>query len=224
MRPDSEIMRDVTDELAWVAILRDEEIAISVKDGVVTLSGVVNSYLKKHTAEKIAKRVPGVRAVALDLSVEPKDIFKKSDSEIAHAVIDALKWNSAVSADSITVRVEDGWVTLEGEAEWEFQKESAKSSVKNLIGVRGITNLIRLKPVLKMQDVKRKINLAFHRQATLDANRINVDAEDGKVILSGTVSSLVEKNDAEVAAWSAPGVKEVVNNIEVHYDRALVSY
>ncbi len=224
MKKDSEIQKDVAEELAWEPMLRSDEIAVSVKDGVVTLAGTVSTYAKKVVAEKAAKRVAGVRAIALDLQVKVGSIFSRNDSEIAHAAMEALKWNSAVREDRIKVKVEDGWVTLEGEAEWEYEKREAKESVEKLIGVRGVTNLISLEPKVKMTDVKQKIQSAFYRQAVMDAGKIQVETLNDHVILKGKVRSLAEKTDAENAAWAVPGVRQVENNLEVDYQSALAAY
>lgn len=224
MRTDFEIQKDVMDELKWDPSLYATEIGVAVKNGIVTLSGTVDSYLKKLAAEKAAAKVAGVKAIAEDVEVKVYSTLKKNDTEIAQAVTNALRWNSSVDEDKIKVKVDDGWVTLEGETEWEFQKNSAKVSVEDLLGVRGVSNLIKVKPRVNMTDVKQKISAALVRHANVDATRIHVDTEGSKVILTGKVRSLAEKKDAEDAAWAAPGVHNVENKIEVSYEEALVSY
>ncbi len=224
MRTDYEIQKDVMDELRWEPILSANEIGVAVKDGIVTLSGTVDSFSKKAAAERAATKVSGVKAVAEDLEVKLFNTLKKNDTEIAQAIMTALKWNSSVNEDKIMVKVDNGWVTLEGEAEWLFQKNSAKNSIENLVGVRGITNRIQLTPKVKMNEVKEKINAAFQRHASLDANHIQVDTVGNKIILSGSVRSLAEKNDAEDAAWAAPGVTMVENKLEVKYVESLVAF
>lgn len=224
MRKDSDIQKEVAEELGWEPLLRSEEIAVSVKDGVVTLAGIVDTYSKKVAAERAARNITGVKAIALDLQVKPHSIFQRTDSEIAHAVMDALKWNSAVREEKIKVKVEDGWVTLDGEAEWHYQRTAAKEAVEGLLGVKGVTNMIILKPKVTIGDVRQKISSALTRHAVLDAGKIQVETTQDKVTLTGKVRSLAEKRDAENAAWAVPGVKQVDNQLEVSYQDALVSF
>lgn len=224
MKTDYEIQKDVMDELRWEPILSANEIGVAVKNGIVTLSGTVDTFSKKAAAERAASKVSGVKAVAEDLEVKLFNTLKKNDTEIAQAIMTALKWNSSVNEDKIMVKVDNGWVTLEGEAEWLFQKNSAKNSIENLVGVRGITNRIQLTPKVKMNEVKEKINAAFQRHASLDASHIHAGTIGNKVILTGTVRSLAEKNDAEDAAWAAPGVTMVENKLEVKYVESLVAF
>lgn len=215
MKSDSEIQKDVMEELRWEPFLNASEIGVAVKNGVVTLSGTVNTYSKKLAAEEAAKRVMGVKAVAEDIEVRLAVLGKKTDADIAQAVINALKWHTSVQDEKIIVKVENGWVTLEGEAEWEFQRNSAKNAVTNLAGVVGISNNIKIVPTLKSSDIKNKITAAFQRSATIDAERITISSEGSKVILTGKVRSYVEKRDAENAAWLAPGVNKVENKLEI---------
>lgn len=221
MKTDYEIQKDVMDELKWQPLLNSTEIGVAVKNGVVTLTGNVDTYAKKIAAEKAAKKVAGVKAVAEEIDVKYLSGAKKTDTEIAESILNSLKWNSSVNEEKIKIKVEDGWVTLEGDADWEFQKIKARNAIENLNGVRGITNLIQVKPKLTTKEVKQKIGLALHRSATVDADRITVESTGNKVILSGHVRSLAEKNDAEDAAWSAPGVTAVENNIDVVYEESL---
>ena len=215
MKTDVEIQKDVMDELNWEPLLKATEIGVAVKNGVVTLSGRVDSYSKKLSAEKAAKRVAGVKAVAEDIEVKLDFNGKKSDGEIAEAVLNALKWHSAMQEDKIKIKVEDGWVTLEGEVEWEFQRNAVKSMVKDLIGVVGVLNNVKLIPKLVPSEIKRKITAAFHRSATVDGDKVNVLVEGSKVSLSGKVRSYAEKKEAERTAWLAPGVTKVENKIEI---------
>ena len=213
MKSDMQIQRDVMDELKFEPFLNASQIGVAVKNGVVTLSGIVDSYSKKLSAEKAAKKVMGVKAVAMDIQVGVSPASNKTDAEIAAAVVNALKWHSAVQEERIKIKVEDGVVKLEGEVEWEFQRSNAEHAVSNLTGVRLVTNLITIKPKITSGDVKDKIKSAFHRSATIDSSRISVDVIGSTVSLHGVVRSFAEKEDAERAAWAAPGVTEVQNRL-----------
>ena len=215
MKSDSEIKKNVMEELRWEPLLNASEIGVAVTNGIVTLAGTVNMYSKKLAAEEAAKRVIGVKAVAEDIEVKISILGKKNDADIAQAVVNSLKWHGSVPDEKIKVKVEDGWVTLYGEVEWEFQRNSARTAVTNLTGVVGISNNIKIVPTLKTADVKNKIAAAFQRSATIDSERITISAEGSKVTLSGKVRSYVEKRDAENAAWLAPGVNMVENKLVI---------
>jgi osmotically-inducible protein OsmY len=214
-RTDSEIQRDVSDELKWDPSLEDDDIAVSVRDGVVTLAGYVKSYFDKWRAERVVTRVKGVRAIANDLEVRLPSSSERPDPEIARAALDAFKWNIAVPKDKITVRVERGWVTLEGDVDWYFQREAAERAVRSLTGLKGVTNLITVRARPTPTDVKQKIRDALQRGAQFDADRITVEVDGHKAILRGTVRSYVEMRDAERAAHNAPGITEVDNHLTV---------
>jgi len=221
MKTDLEIQKDVMDELRWTPSLNSTEIGVAVKKGIVTLSGTVDTYAKKLSAEKAAKSIEGVKAIAEDIEVKISSLGKKTDTDIAGAALNALKWNSSVNEEKIKVSVDNGWVTLEGTTDWEYQKNSARKAVENLVGVRGINNLIKISPKVAPSDVLNKISAAFHRSATIDAGKINLEVNGSKVILNGTVRSYAEKKDAEGAAWFAPGVTSVENNLVISTSEAL---
>lgn len=212
---DSDIQRKVGDELKWDPSLEDDDIAVAVRDGVVTLAGYVKSYLDKWRAERVASRVKGVKAVANDLEVRLPSSSSRSDPEIARAAVDALKWNIGVPHDRVKVRVEDGWVTLEGDVDWYYQREAADRAVRSLTGVKGVTNLITVRSRPTPSDVKQKIKDALQRGAQFDADRITVEVEGHTAILRGTVRSYSEFKDAERAARNAPGITDVENELIV---------
>ncbi|MGZ6218754.1 MAG: BON domain-containing protein [Syntrophales bacterium] len=212
---EKEIQQAVLRELDWEPLVKSTEIGVSVKDGIVTLSGFVENYAKKYNAEKAAKRIYGVKAVVNDIQVKLASLDERTDEDIAKAALTALKARTTVPSDKIKVIVRDGWINLEGETDWNFQKEAAESAVRYLIGVKGVTNLITVKPRVSAADVKAKIDDALRRTAELDARRITVESTDGKVILHGSVRSWIEREEAQEAAWRAPGVREVENRITV---------
>lgn len=213
IRTDEEIQREVMSELKWDASIQPNEIGVAVKEGVVTLTGWVDSYLKKWEAEEAAHRVGGVKAVANDIEVRLGT--ERTDADIAAAAVHALEWDAFVPADKVHVTVSKGWVTLKGEVEWQYQKNDAERVVRRLAGVKGVTNLISVKPRITPSDLKKKIEDALIRNAQLDAARITVEVQGGKAILRGTVRSWAEKQQAERTAWSAPGITEVENLISL---------
>lgn len=217
MLSDSQIRQDVIDELEWDPSLDSRNIGVAVKDGVVTLTGTVDGYSAKLSAERATERVHGVRAVVNEIEVRLPGAMERTDADIAEAAVNALKWNTLVPEDRVKVVVDDGWVTLRGEVDWQYQREAAETAVQHIAGVKGVTNLITVKQRARPEDIQRRIEQALERSAELDAKSIHVSTTDGKVILTGTVRSWAEREEAEWAAWAAPGVTEVENRIRVDY-------
>jgi osmotically-inducible protein OsmY len=212
---DKTLQQAVMDELKWVPDVNEAHIGVAVKDGAVTLTGHVSSYSEKYAAVRAAERVYGVRAVADEIEVELPGSSRRDDADIAEAIAQHLRWNTIVP-ETVDVEVRNGYVTLRGEVEWDFQREAAERVVRDITGVRGVVNLIAVaNPKVKPSDVKVRIREAIERAAALDASKITVSTDNGTVHLKGTVHSLFEKRVAESAAKSAPGVQEVVDEIEV---------
>jgi osmotically-inducible protein OsmY len=215
MKSDSEIERDVKEELRWNPDLDATDIGVSVSKGVVALTGFVKSYSEKYEAEMAAKRVAGVVGVANDIEVRLPSVDERPDPDIARDAVSALKLQLPFSSEHIKVVVKNGWVTLEGQVEWQYQKNTAESAVRRIKGVKGVINSIVLKPQAEPAQIKNKIMDAFKRNAEVDANRIQIETDGGKVILKGTVRSWIEREEAERVAWSAPGVTKVEDRIVV---------
>lgn len=215
---EKELKEHVQNALDWEPSVDTSDIGVSVDDGVVTLRGNVGSYVEKVSAERAVLRVYGVKAVANDLSVRLPSGHERTDTEIAQAAVTALEWNTVVPANKVTVTVSKGWVTLSGTLEYYYQSAAAERTVRNLTGVKGVSNAILLRapaaPLLA-SDVAGKIEAAFRRSAEVDARRIHVSAQEGKVILSGNVRSWAERQEAERAAWAAPGVTQVDDRLSV---------
>jgi osmotically-inducible protein OsmY len=218
MKTNEELKQDVEEELNWEPLLREvsSRIGVTADEGVVTLSGLVNTYSQKLAAEQAAQRVAGVAVVAVDLEVKISGPHVRGDIEIAKAVKDALRWNTAVNEDKIEVKVDDGWIYLDGIAEWDYQRRAAEYSVRDLMGVRGVTNRVLVKsPVVDAKEIKSKISAALHRSATVDSSNIILEINGSRVTLRGQVRSWAERKDAENAAWASPGVMIVDNKIEI---------
>lgn len=212
---DLELKKNVEQELNFEPSINAAEIGVAVKNGVVTLNGRVPSYWEKIAAERAAARVAGVKAVANELEVRLPGSSERTDEDIAQAAIDSLRWSVLVPQDRIKVKVSKGWVTLEGNVDWQYQKSAAEKAVRKLYGVVGVSNLIEVKPQVSKAQVKTSIEAALKRLAEVDASRIRVDTEDGKVVLSGSVRSWFEREEAERAAWAAPGVRAVEDRIAI---------
>lgn len=217
MKTDSQLQRDVFEELRWDPRIREAEIGIAVKDGVVTLSGFVDSYAQRNAAERAVERISGVKAVAEELQVRVPGSLHRSDTDIAHHAVAALEWDVEVPDDKIRVRVDNGRITLEGEADWQYQRLAAERAVRYLTGVKGVTNQIRIAPRVSSYDVSQRIKDALRRSAESDAQKIEVEAKDGRVTLRGSVHSWADRAEAERAAWGAQGVIEVDDRITVGF-------
>ncbi len=215
MKTDRELQEQILAALEWEPGVDAAGIGVSVSDGVATLQGTVTTYLQRSTAERAARHVFGVRGIANELQVSPTAGMSRTDSAIAEAVANALEWDSAVPDNAVKPTVSNGWVTLNGIVSWQFQKSAAERAAQRLYGVKGVTNAITLKPQVRSADVKTKIEDAFKRSAEIDAQRIKVETIDGGVILTGAVHSLSERDEAERAAWSAPGVTRVDDRLTI---------
>jgi len=219
IRSDEQIQRDVLDELKWDARVQPNEIGVAVKDGIVALTGWVDSFAKKWVAERAAHRVHGVMAVVNDIEVRLPGSAERSDEDIALAATRALEWDTLVPMENIELTVSKGTVTLRGEVEWEFERQEAERAVRRLSGVRGVINAITVRPrvTASPQELQQKIENALVRNAETDAQRITIDVDGSKVTLRGTVRSWMEKREAERIAWSSPGVTSVDNRIQIEF-------
>lgn len=209
------IQQDVLDELKWDTHIQASDIGVAAREGIVTLTGLVDSYLKKRAAEAAAQRVRGVKAVANELEVRLPGSAERTDADIAEAVLNALKWDTGIPAGQLDVTVSQGWVTLKGEVAYAFEKKDAERAIRYIAGIRGVSNLIQVKPKLLPIDLKADIEKALRRNAETDAEHITVEVFGNKVSLYGTVHSYAERKAAETAVWAAPGVAEVENRIAI---------
>jgi osmotically-inducible protein OsmY len=213
VKTDSQLKRDVMDELAWDPAVSANAIGVAVKDGVVTLSGHLDTFAEKVAVQRAVRRVTGVRAMAIELDVKLAPQHQRSDTEIAAAAEHALRWNIVVPADRVRATVEQGWVQLTGEVDWDYQRQAAYKSVRSLTGVVGVSNEITLRQRTTPADLAQRIEDALKRQALREAHRVQVTVENGTVTLKGSVHSWQERDAAQGAAWSAPGVRDVVNQL-----------
>lgn len=216
MKTDTQLKNDVMDELQWTPMVSASDITVKAHDGVVTLSGTVPHYAEKGAAERAAQRVAGVKAIAEEMEVNLDGIFKRNDTDVAQSVVSSLGWHVLVPSN-VQATVENGWVTLSGHAEWDYQRKAAESAVRHLYGVKGVYNNITLQPSVKPSAVKDTIEKALKRDAELDAARISVSSDGGKVTLAGTVHSWDQRLEAGSAAWSTAGVTDVANGLVISY-------
>ena len=215
MKTDAQLKDDVSTELEWDPSIHASQVGVAVKNGVVTLTGHLDTYQEKYAIEKAVGRIEGVKAIAVELDVKLEYGHKRSDTEIAAAAESALKWHSQIPEERIQVRVEKGWITLKGEVDWDYQRKNAEKAVRPLVGVVGVTNGITLKEAVAPADVAGSIRNAFVRHAEREAKKIEVSVRGATVTLRGTVDSLAERAAAVGAAWAAPGISNVVNEIDI---------
>lgn len=208
---DLDVQEDVAEELAFEPSVEAARIGVAANAGIVTLTGMVDSYAEKIAAERAAKRVAGVKGLASEIDVELPAFHRRGDADIAAAALNVLAWDVSVPSDAVQVQAEDGWMTLEGQVDWEYQRERAEQVVRHLMGVRGLTNLITIKPCVSVTDVKEKLREAFERRGGIEANQLDIEAHDGVVTLRGKVHSWAERADATRAAFAVPGVTNVEN-------------
>jgi len=213
MKTDIQLKKDVMAELASDPAIHETAIGVGVRDGVVTLSGHLDTFIEKSAVERAVRRVDGVRAIALELDIKLSPQHKRSDTEIAAAAEQALRWNSQVPADAVRVTVDSGWVRLQGDVDWDFERQAAYKAVRPLLGIVGISNEITLKKKPTPADVSARIEEALKRQAVREANRIGIDAAGGVITLHGNVHSWQERDAAVGAAWSVPGVQRVISDL-----------
>lgn len=217
MKSDAELQQDVIAELEWEPSVQAAHIGVEVKNGVVTLAGHVSSYLEKYSAEHAAQRVGGVKALAVEMDVRLPSSGKRSDSDIAQSAKSALEWMTSPLADKVQVKVEKGWITLSGDVDWQFQKLAAGVAVRYLLGVTGMSNLIIIKPAMKLSAVSTDIEAALVRRAKSDSKKIHVELKDTTITLTGSVDNWAERDTARDAAWGTPGVSNVIDKMTMEF-------
>ena len=215
MNSDDRLRETVQDELQWNPKFDGKAIGVSVKDGIVTLSGHVSSWAEKTAVEEAVEKIKGVKAYVENITVKISGEFQRSDEEIAEVALKNLRWNMNVPEKGIILRVENGWVHLDGEVKWDFQREAAKNAIKNLMGVKGVMSHLKIKESINPNIIKESIKKSFERNAQIDANQVQIEVDGSNVILKGTVQSLAEKKRAERIAYYASGVQKVENKIQV---------
>lgn len=220
-KSNEELQKDVQAAIKWEPLLHAAEIGVTAEDGIVTLSGIVDSYVKKLEAEEAAKNVAGVKAVVEKITIEYRGAGMHTDNDVAREIMAAFKWNWEVPSDLVKVSVENGWVTLEGTTEWNYQKEAAQKAVKHLAGVKGVTNQIKINSSIKDHVEKTAIERAIRRRWSVSDQDIHVSVSGNRVTLTGTVDSIFQKDEAAHLAWQAPGVRTVDNELVVDYSYAI---
>jgi len=215
MKTDTDLKRDVVAELGWDPAVKSTEIGVAVKDGVVTFTGHLDTFAEKHAAARALRRVAGVKAIALELDVKLAPAHERSDTDIAQSIEDAMKWNTVVPLDLIRVTVDHGWVTVQGTLEWDYQRRSVEKAIRPLMGVVGLSDEITLRMQPKAADVSKRIEEALTRHAMREAKQVKVEIDGSTVKLTGRVHSWQERDAAQGVAWSAPGVRMVVNELQV---------
>jgi osmotically-inducible protein OsmY len=215
MRSNAELRSDVQAELDWDPAIKTASVGVIASDGVVTLTGHVASHAQKYAAERAAQRVKGVKALAVEITVKLPASDRRTDADIALAAERGLAWSALVPADKVTPLVEDGWITLNGDVDWAYQRKAAEDAVRNLMGVAGVSNLIRFTPKAVPSDIEKRLHDALIRQADQEAQHIQIGVSGSQVSLRGTVHSWAEYNAAQRAAWSAPGVTSVMNDLVI---------
>lgn len=214
-KSDKDLRMHVLDELDWEPSIDAGEVGVAMSEGVVTLTGTVTSYAQKRAAERAVLRVEGVKGVANDIKVEIPEEHQRNDTDITKAAIRAIEWHTQLPAEDIKVKVENGWITLQGSVEWNYQRSRAERAVRYLVGVRGVSNQLKVKSKTTPGDLRKRIKKALERQADTEAERIRISVDGDKVTLSGEVQSWADREDIEYAVWGAPGVTEVKNNLKV---------
>jgi osmotically-inducible protein OsmY len=217
MKSDSQLKQDVLAELSWEPSVNAAQIGVEVDDGIVTLAGHVDSFTDKWHAERAAQRVAGVRGLAVEMDVKLPGLSQRTDADIARAAENVLQWNTYLPDNAIKVKAEAGWLTLSGEVEWDYQRQSAQSAVRCLLGVVGVSDTITLKPHASLTVVRSEIESALKRRAQADAQQIAVDVRGADVTLSGSVRNWAERDLATSAAWATPGVRKVIDNMTIAY-------
>jgi osmotically-inducible protein OsmY len=215
MKTDADLKRDVQAELAWDPAVRSTQVGVAVKDGVVTLTGHLETYAEKYAAERALRRVSGVKAIALELDVRLSPEHRRSDTDIATAAEQALKWNTLVPVDQIRITVDKGWITLQGEVEWDYQRRSVEKAIRPLMGVVGISNEIAIKPKVTPTDLQARIADALKRQVEREVKHLDIKVDGSTVTLRGSVNSWHERDAAQGIVWSAPGVRAVINELRI---------
>ena len=214
---DKTLQANVLEELKWEPSVNPAKIGVTVRNGIVTLTGHVESYAEKIAADRAARRVIGVKAIAQEVEVQLPTTHRRTDEDIAGATVRALEWDVSVPQDRVQVEVENGWVVLRGEVDWQYQRQAAEDDVRRLTGVVGVTNHVKIKPAVSPSGIRERIEQAFKRNAEVDAGKITISTVGYKVILGGKVTAWSEREMAERAAWSAPGVTEVEDRITVGF-------